>query len=220
MPSVHPLMQRWLIFLATIAGPILVPSGVSAHEMRANGGSVVVDAIVRGGSVSPAAKPAASDLGWGAPIFGQVDSAEAPRCFELGNDASTFHLSRPRVFEPLASHCRAKSLHAGTAEAHTRVRVTRLYNGSILCCRAVPPAHVVALPPDTNDDTASDGDERSDDDDSQDDQSADQDQDDGSETVAWLQAAFPYAVTFEYTTGASWIIPAVSPLMTFKPLRC
>lgn len=128
-----------------------------------------------------------------------------------------------RVLEPTGNQPSAKSLRSESAKAlhvvaHSRVRVTRLKNGSILCCRDVPQAHLVCLRSNDNDDTASDGDERSDDDDSQDDQSADQDRD--SEIVAWLDVVIPYPILAECAPVTSWIIPSFSPFVTFNPLRC
>ena len=98
------------------------------------------------------------------------------------------------------------------------MRVTRLQNGSILCFRDRPHAHIVAVSLNGSDDTASDGDENSDDDDSQDDQNGDDDSE--SQIFAWIPAAVLYLVAPERRATTSWSVPSFPPFLTLKRLRC
>ncbi len=117
----------------------------------------------------------------------------------------------------------SRPARAGAAVRHVsrpRLRVTRLENGSVLCFRELPPAHIVAEPSDTNDDTASDGDDTSDDDDDLLDE-VNGDDDTDSPIIAWLQAmVVPYGA-HHCPREMLWIIPAsFPPFLTFQPLRC
>jgi len=98
------------------------------------------------------------------------------------------------------------------------MRVTRLQNGSILCCRERPHAHVVTICLDANDDTASDSDDTADDDDSQDDQNGDDDSD--CHIVAWIPANVFYLGAPARKSTMSWIVPSFSPFLKVQRLRC
>ena len=75
-----------------------------------------------------------------------------------------------------------------------------------LCCRDLPPAHIVVVPWDANDDAASDGDDTSDGDDSQDDQSGDDDTE--SQGIACTQATSARDRA-ECATVTSWFFPSL-----------
>jgi hypothetical protein len=100
--------------------------------------------------------------------------------------------------------------------SHFHVRVTRLQNGSILCCRDLPSAHSVVVPWD--DDTASDGDDTSDCDDSLDDHSGNDDTD--SPDIAWPYTTFPAEIAPDCAVVTLWVFPFFDHFLTFQPLRC
>jgi hypothetical protein len=122
----------------------------------------------------------------------------------------------------VAEHDFWKSPHSATAVpirifSHVRMRVTRLQNGSILCCRDRPQAHLVAALLDPNDDTASEGDDMPDDDDSRNDLTGDDNS--NAPNTAWLRAMALYLIAPRWAPAATWICPSLPPYATQR-LRC
>lgn len=217
------LYAWWFAVLAIATSPLAM-AGASVGATIANPQSAAVHGTTGGGS------NAAAD---GLPVSESGRDATADR--RLGPVAGDFCFGPYTVacavrWRPLAA---APSLDAGrvlrkSADAlsgtpvrvapHARLRVTRLQNGSILCCRERPNAHIAAMILDPNDDTASDGDESSDDDDSQDDQNGDDDTE--SHVIAWMPAAVLYLGAPARKATISWIFPSFSPFLTLERLRC
>jgi hypothetical protein len=131
---------------------------------------------------------------------------------------------RPMVVRPLdVSRLLQKIAHAQAEKAarvvpHARMRVTRLQNGSILCYRDRPHAHIAAMLLDANDDTASDGDDTADDDDSQDDQNGDNDTE--SQIITWGPTTGLYFIAPDGKATTSWIVPSFPPFLSLQRLRC
>ena len=214
----HSLSRLW-VAVAAIAGSVLAMAGASIPDSR----SAALQGATRVGSIAAAADMSASS--------NRRD--EAP-------DHRSVPVAGHFCFEPNTAHCTgrsraqaAPSLEAGYVlqqPSHThaatpsrvvhlpRLRVTRLQNGSILCCRDRPRAHIVAMSLNGNDDTASDGDESSDDDDSQDDQNGVDDSElDG---FAWIAATFVYLVAPDRKATMSWLVPSFPPFLKVRRLRC
>jgi hypothetical protein len=218
----HSLCRLW-VAVAAIAGSMMAMAGASAGGPIPNPRSAALQGATCKGSIAAA------------------DDMPAPN---NRRDATAEHRSAPVAghfcFEPNTALCtgRSRALAAPSLEAgyaleqprHTqaetparavhlpRLRVTRLQNGSILCCRDRPRAHIVAMSLNGNDDTASDGDESSDDDDSQDDQNGDDDSE--PQIFAWIPATFLYVVAPARKATTSWIVPSFHPFLMVQRLRC
>jgi hypothetical protein len=224
MAIVRRSPHRWWVTLFSIAGSMLATVGASAHEMGGNGGFAVALGAARGGAAAPA-KDAANVAGRrGATALQLTGHALAHSCSGRSVTDCICRLRMLTAREPKASQHVARTHQWGASASlrvlsQTHVRVTRLQNGSILCCRNLPPVHIMAVPRDVNDDTASDGgDDTSDDDDSQNDQNGDDDTD--SLAIAWFQPIVPHAIGLECAPVTSWLFPSFCPFLSFHPLRC
>jgi hypothetical protein len=223
MAIVRRSPHRWWVALLSIAGSMLATVGASAHEMAGNDRFAAAPEMARGGAIASEKEAPVVNRHRGATTL-QLPAPTAAGSYSGSRIADCICRLRPLTGpEPKAGHSVAKSHTAGAPVAvrvlsQTHVRVTRLQNGSILCCRELPPAHIIAVPWDANDDTASDGDDSSDDDDSQDDQSGDDDTD--SPVIAWFQPIVPHAIGLECAPVTSWLFPSFCPFLTFHPLRC
>lgn len=219
MALVSRSAHRWWVSLATIAGALLAIANESVHANGTNGG-LPVGCGIASGSVLSSNELAGLNKRRDAAIIRLIDSVRSGICSVPRIAACICTSQALSAFVPVDVQTDTTSLSSGPAKAlgvvaRSRVRVTRLQNGSILCCRAVPPARVVPVHPDANDDTASDGDNSSDDDDSQDDQNGDDDF-----QVAWFIPVGLSAAVAEYAPVTSWVTPSFAPLAIFTPLRC
>jgi hypothetical protein len=215
----------WWVSLLPIAGLMLATANASPCEVGGKGSRAVAHANALGGPTA---------LVKGLPVFakeqgaptGQHTEARPAQVSSGSRIAGRICRSRTQPTPtPSVKDAVAKSHNVGTAAAarllpHTHMRVTRLQNGTILCCRQVPSLRIVVVPWDANDDTASDGDDSSDDDDSRDDLSGDDDRD--TPIIAWLDAMVPYVIVPECTRrGLLSIVSTSLPAFpTLERLRC
>jgi len=222
MVTVHRSPHRWWwVSLVTIAGSMLAIADASVRERAGECDCATASDIIQGGSVAPLESLPVRDRGRITTTFQLTEPAAAHVCSESWIAARIRRSPSLLTLRPRASHTAPRSFRACTAVrvvSRPRVRITRLQNGSILCCRQLPPSHIVAVPADANDDTASDDDDTSDDDDSWDNLNGDDDTD--SPVIAWLHAMVPYIAPY-CPREMSWIIPSSFPLfLPFQPLRC
>ena len=210
----------WWFSLTTIAGLMLAIGGASACAQVEKGARAAAGGATGCGCVDPMEDSPVVDKGRSKTPFQLNEPAGACACCGPRSSAGVFGSPMPTDLKPRVSHPVAKNLPAKAPVrlvCHTRVRVTRLRNGSVLCWRELP-ANIVAIVPDNNDDTASNGDDTADDDDSLDELNGDDDT--VSPIVAWLQAMVPEIAPY-CPREMSWFIPPSSPrLFTFRPLRC
>jgi hypothetical protein len=210
-------VQRPSIAFLIIAGAMVAVADVTAHEMAANSASSAASALCRSGFGAPSSGSLGLDSRWPPTERRPVGSRGARLCPSPPAD-KVLSMGGP------AAQPKSQSGHPALAAvrlvSRPHVRVTRLQNGSILCWRAVPPVHIVAVPWDANDDTASDGDDTADDDDSRDELSGDEDRD--PLIIACLDAMVSYVIVPECTRrGMSWIVPtSCPPFLTLRRLRC
>jgi hypothetical protein len=216
--------RKWWFAFLTIGGAMLALAGISTHESQALGGCVVACPTAPGDFRSYGEHPRIVNQNQTAAVLEHDETSEAvyragPRMMERDRRFGAVHGPGSK-----SSHVDVTRHHPETSTAvrplpHCRVRVTRLHNGSILCCRDIPSAQDLALPPDANDDTASKSDDSSDDDDSQDDQNGDDDTD--PPIVACLDAVAFFLNAPERLLATAWRIPpSFSRVPTFQPLRC
>jgi hypothetical protein len=212
----------WWVPLVTLAGWMLATSCASASEMGGKGSRAIASGLARGGSVARLEDVTVRDNGRIATTVPLIEPLASHACDGSRTAAGIRRSPSRPILTPRVSHPVPNSPNAGAAVrvvSHSRVRVTRLHNGSILCCRELPSAHIMAVPWDANDDTASDGDESSDDDDSQDDQNGDDDSD--SPIIAWHHAIVgPFVAPARPRELSSLILSSLPHLLTFQPLRC
>jgi hypothetical protein len=216
-------LYGWWFLLAAIAGSMLAmasasvggtiahPQSAAVHGTTGSGSTfAAADNLAVAGSKRDATAVQRSGPDPGYTCFGP--HASACKCHWTPLAASSLDVNRL-----LGKNAQAQP---GTAARvpYARMRVTRLQNGSILCFRDRPHAHIVAVSLNGSDDTASDGDENPDDDDSQDDQSGDDDTE--SQILAWIPAAVLYLVAPESRATTSWSVPSFPPCLTLKRLRC
>jgi hypothetical protein len=216
------LCRLWVAVVA-IAGSILAMAGASVGETVANPRSASLDGATRSSSIAVTGDVPASNHRRDATADHHSGPVARHFCLEPDTAACTPR-SRPLAAPSLEAgyQLQKRTLeHAATPPRvvpHPRLRVTRLQNGSILCCRDRPRAHIVAMSLNGNDDTASDGDESSDDDDSQDDQNGDDDSE--PEVFAWIPATFLYVFAPYRKATTSWIVPSFPPFLKVQRLRC
>ena len=215
---------RLCVAVSAIAGSIVAMAGESAGGTIPIPRSAALQGATRKGSIAttddmpaPNNRRDATAEHRSAPVAGHF-------CFESNTalcTGSARPLAAPSVEAGYALQQQPSHTPAATPAraAHLpRLRVTRLQNGSILCCRDRPRAHIVAMSLNGNDDTASDGDESSDDDDSQDDQNGVDDSElDG---FAWIAATFVYLVAPDRKATMSWLVPSFPPFLKVQRLRC
>ena len=139
------LHRRW-VPIATIAGAMLVCGGERLGELSAAG----LCGTSWGGSAAPAVV-SVLDVGKLNTADQQPERSAAHDCFGTYTVSGLWRSRASTADAGRARHTFRQSPHAGPATAvriisHARVRVTRLLNGSILCCRERPLAHIVALP--------------------------------------------------------------------------
>ena len=212
----------WWVALVPIVGSLLAIADASAHESGGNGCCAVACGLAPGGSAAPSADVPVLDKGR---IATNVPLTEPAAADVFGSGIASRICRSPvqlapanHVREPFANGPHPTAPAAVRVICHPRVRITRLHNGSILCWRELRSAHVLAVPADSNDDTASDGDDTADDDDSWDDLNGDDDTE--SPTTAWVQVTILYLVAPECATVSSWIVPSFPPFLTSQRLRC
>ncbi len=213
----------WRILCAAIAASMPAMAGASADRALSSPQSAAVHGTtVCGSNAAAESVPAAasernvraaqrSALNAQHFCFGPHTSA----CTCHGKPMATPTLDASRL---LLKGSQAQAGTAGRVALHARMRVTRLQNGSILCCRERPHAHIVPASLNGSDDTASDGDEDSDDDDSQDDQNGNDDSD--SNFVSWNPATVLYLGAPARKSTLSWIIPSFPLFLVLQQLRC
>jgi hypothetical protein len=215
--------DRFSVLLAIIAGSMVATASASACETGGKGGLDVACGRPGGDAGAPREGVPVVDRGEGAKPAQIIEHA-APHRYARIWLAGGYVQSRTMHLPKLsAGHATAKTPHADAATAsralsHAHVRVTRLRNGSILCCRELPPAHLVASPCGANDDTASGGDDSEDDDDSQDDQNGADDTD--SPFAPCFYPTLPCTIAPEARVATSWIIPFFAPFLTLQRLLC
>ncbi len=217
------LHQWWWVVLVTIAGSMPAIAGASDRELGGERGCAVAHSI--------------TPVSFGAPFGEFIRSRQGADCddwsahrasgsgclFRVRDRGPHLQLARAVRFRASGeqSHCHGHPRRAPVAVrvvSHPRVRITRLHNGSVLCWRELGSAHVVVVPSDINDDTASDGDDRSDDDDSWDDLNGDDDTE--SPAIAWVQVMVLYLVAPECVPVSPWFVPSFPPFVTLERLRC
>jgi len=211
------------VFLVIIAGSMLATASVSDLATSGSGGLHVACGIPGGDAGAPREGVRVVDEEIGAKPLQIIELAAPHRYASLwfaGRFGQSLTLSPHNLS---AGHATTKISHgeattATQALSHGHVRVTRLRNGSVLCSRELPPAHIVALPCGVNDDTASGGDDSEDDDDSQDDQNGANDTQ--LPLLACFSSAFPYFIAPEGALTLSWDVPSFPPFRTLQRLRC
>ena len=223
MAIVRRSLCRWRVACAAIAGLMLAMAGASVGGAIADPRPADLHGAARVGSIPAVDDMPASNNRRDATAEHRSGPVAGHFCFEPDTVACTGR-SRPLAAPSLeAGHpLQQRTLTQAATPARVvhlpRLRVTRLQNGSILCCRDRPRVHIVAMSLNGNDDTASDGDESSDDDDSQDDQNGDDDSD--PQIFAWIPATFLYGVAPARKATTSWIVPSFHPFLMVQRLRC
>jgi len=202
---------------------MLAAADASAGETMDEGRSAGRYGMTCGGPVAAAGVPV-FDKGRGGTA---VEPTEAAAAHDCSGPYATACICGSRTLAARAfkaGHPVPKNRHDGAATVdrvvtHTRGRVTRLLNGSILCWRDRPLTHILAVPWEANDDTASDGDDSSgDDDDSRNDLNGDDNTD--SPVIAWLQALVLYLIAPDSAPATSWNSPSFHPFPRSQRLRC
>jgi hypothetical protein len=215
------LYGSWVPSAAIAA--LLAIAGASVDQSIAHPRSAAVNGAKGGGSTAATNDLPVSDRGRRATAEHRSGPVGGQFCVGPHTDVCACRW-RPVVVPSLdPSRLLQKIAHAQAEKAarvahHTRMRVTRLQNGSILCCRDRPNAHIAAMLLDANDDTASDGDDTADDDDSQDDQNGDDDTE--SHIIVWGPATGFYLIAPERKATTSWIVPSFPPFLSLERLRC
>jgi hypothetical protein len=217
------LYGTWLVVTA-IAGSMLSMSSVSDGATTANNPRSAAVHGTAGCSSSAAVDDLqVSDNGRDARTHRRTEPVAGHFCFGTHADGSADWSQQPYAL-PLKVD---RLLHKNTDELPgaparvvppTRMRVTRLQNGSILCCRERPHGHIAAMFLDATDDTASDGDDTADDDDSQDNQNGDDDTD--LQIIAWIPLTILYLGVPPRKATAAWTVPSFPPFSTLQRLRC
>jgi hypothetical protein len=210
-------VHRPSIAFLTIAGVMIAVADATAHEMAGNGSSAVASGLFRSGFGAASSGSLGLDNRRLATAGRPVRRGDARLCPSPSAD-KVVSLGGPAPQpESQSGHL---ALAAVRLVSRHRVRVTRMENGSVLLWRELPAAHVIAVPLDANDDTASDGDDTSDDDDSRDDLNGDEDRD--PLIIAWLDAMGPHVIVPDCTRrGMSWNVPtSFPPFLTLERLRC